>query len=68
MEWEEGIMISDICVLKKVDDKESSMIWKVGTMAMILGVIISGIIIWKRRGLVVCLNTNGLSWCVIVSH
>ena len=49
------MMNRDICILKKSNDKTvNTTLWKVGTIGMTLGVIVSGIIIWRRRGWIVC--------------
>lgn len=55
--WERraGVMGREIGVLDKTKEKKAGSWWSLGALSLVVGVVVGGLILWRRRNWVVCL-------------
>ena len=70
--WVEVKAVSgrDICVLDKAKEKKSGPWWRLGAFSLVVGVVVGGLILWRRRNCCVCCQSRSICVCVfsVKSH
>lgn len=60
--WAEEAVVRarDICVLDKAKEKKSGAWWRLGAFSLVMGVVVGGLILWRRRNWRVSLRRSML--------
>lgn len=57
---EAAVRARDICVLDKAKEKKSGAWWRLGAFSLVMGVVVGGLILWRRRNWRVSLRRSML--------